>query len=62
MKKEFVITATVSFSTIIEGETMEEIETQAQNIFEDEPLANYEWENGEYELFDMNEDEDEEVE
>ena len=56
MKKELIITATVSFSTIIKGETMEEIETQAQNIFEDEPLTNYEWEYGEYELFDMNEE------
>lgn len=56
MKKELIITATVSFSTTIEGETMEEIETQAQNIFEDEPLANYEWENGEYELVDMDEE------
>lgn len=56
MEKELIITATVSFSTIIKGETMEEIETQAQNIFEDEPLANYEWEYGEYELFDMNEE------
>ena len=56
MKKELVITATVSFSTTLEGETMEEIETQAQNIFEDEPLANYEWEYGEYELFGMDEE------
>ena len=56
MKKELVITATVSFSTIIEGETIEEIETQAENIFDDEPLANYEWEYGEYELVDMNEE------
>lgn len=56
MEKELIITATVSFSTIIKGETMEEIETQAQNIFEDEPLANYEWEYGEYELFDMDEE------
>ena len=56
MKKELIITATVSFSTIIKGETMEEIETQAQNIFEDEPLANYEWEYGEYELVDMDEE------
>lgn len=53
MEKELIITATVSFSTIIKGETMEEIETQAQNIFEDEPLANFEWENGEYELVDV---------
>ena len=58
MKKELVITATVSFSTTIEGETMEEIETQAQNIFEDEPLANFEWENGEYEILDVDEDEE----
>ena len=53
MEKELIITATVSFSTIIKGETIEEIETQAQNIFDDEPLANYEWEYGEYELVDM---------
>ena len=53
MKKELIITATVSFHTTIEGETIEEIETQAENIFEDEPLANFEWENGEYELVDV---------
>ena len=56
MKKELIITATVSFSTTIEGETIEEIETQAENISEDEPLANYELENGEYELVDMDEE------
>ena len=56
MKKELIITARVSFSTTLQGETMEEIKTQAENIFEDEPLANYEWENGEYELVDMDEE------
>lgn len=58
MKKELVITARVSFSTTIEGETIEEIEAQAENIFLDEPLASFEWEDGEYEILDMDEDEE----
>lgn len=58
MKKRVIITARVSFMTTVEGETMEEIEEKAEDIFENEPLENFDWDEGEYEI----EDDDEEVE
>lgn len=59
MEKTIVITARVYYTTTVEGETMEEIEEQAQDILENEPLENFTWDEGEYEILD---DEDEEVE
>ena len=58
MKKTVIITARVSFMTTVEGETMEEIEEKAEDILENEPLGNFDWDEGEYEI----EDDDEEVE
>ena len=58
MKKRVIITARVSFMTTVEGETMEEIEDKAEDILENEPLKNFDWDEGEYEI----EDDDEEVE
>lgn len=58
MKKRVIITARVSFMTTVEGETMEEIEEKAEDILENEPLKNFDWDEGEYEI----EDDDEEVE
>lgn len=59
MEKTIVITARVYYTTTVEGETMEEIEEKAQDILENEPLENFTWDEGEYEILD---DEDEEVE
>lgn len=59
MFKTVSITARVSFSATVEGDTMEEIEEKAQEIFENEPLENFIWDDGEYEILD---DDDEEVE
>ena len=60
MEKTIVITARVYYTTTVEGETMEEIEEQAQDILENEPLENFTWDEGEYTIED--DDEDEEVE
>lgn len=57
MVKTISITATVTFTTEVEGETMDEIREKAQDILENEPLANFDWEYGEYKILD-----DEEVE
>ena len=59
MKKRVIITARVSFMTTVEGETMEEIEEKAQDILENQPLEDFVWDEGEYEIM---EEEDEEVE
>lgn len=59
MIKTISITARVFYTTTVEGETMEEIEEKAQDILENEPLENFTWDEGEYEILD---DEDEEVE
>lgn len=58
MIKTVIITAKISFMTDVEGETMEEIEEKAQDILENEPLENFDWDEGDYEI----EDDDEEVE
>ena len=58
MKKRVIITARVSFMTTVEGETMEEIEEKAEDILENEPLENFDWDQAEYEI----EDDDEDVE
>lgn len=52
MVKTISITATVTFTTDVEGETIEEIQEKAQDILETEPLANFDWEYGEYEILD----------
>ena len=59
MKKTVIITARISFMTDVEGETMEEIEEKAQDILENQPLEDFVWDEGDYEIM---EDEDEEVE
>lgn len=59
MIKTVIITAKISFMTDVEGETMEEIEEKAQDILENQPLEDFVWDDGEYEIM---EDEDEEVE
>lgn len=59
MIKTVIITARISFMTDVEGETMEEIEEKAQDILENQPLEDFVWDDGEYEIM---EDEDEEVE
>ena len=59
MKKTVIITARVSFMTTVEGETMEEIGEKAQDILENQPLEDFVWDEGEYEIM---EEEDEEVE
>lgn len=59
MIKTVIITARISFMTDVEGETMEEIEEKAQDILENQPLEDFVWDEGEYEIV---EDEDEEVE
>lgn len=58
MIKTVIITARISFMTDVEGETMEEIEEKAQDILENQPLEDFVWDEGEYEI----EDADEEVE
>lgn len=58
MIKTVIITARISFMTDVEGETMEEIEEKAQDILENQPLEDFVWDDGEYEI----EDDDEEVE
>ena len=58
MIKTVIITARISFMTDVEGETMEEIEEKAQDILENQPLEDFVWDEGEYEI----EDDDEEVE
>lgn len=59
MIKTVIITARISFMTDVEGETMEEIEEKAQDILENQPLEDFVWDEGDYEIV---EDEDEEVE
>lgn len=58
MIKTVIITARISFMTDVEGETMEEIEEKAQDILENQPLEDFVWDEGEYEI----EDDEEEVE
>ena len=58
MIKTVIITARISFMTDVEGETMEEIEEKAQDILENQPLEDFVWDEGEYEIM---EEEDEEV-
>lgn len=55
MKKRVIITARVSFMTTVEGETMEEIEEKAEDILENQPLADFDWDEGEYEIVDEEE-------
>lgn len=59
MIKTVIITARISFMTTVEGETMEEIEEKAEDILENQPLEDFVWDEGEYEIM---EEEDEEVE
>ena len=59
MIKTVIITARISFMTDVEGETMEEIEEKAQDILENQPLEDFVWDEGEYEIMG---EEDEEVE
>ena len=59
MIKTVIITARISFMTDVEGETMEEIEEKAQDILENQPLEDFVWDEGEYEIM---EEEDKEVE
>lgn len=59
MIKTVTITARISFMTDVEGKTMEEIEEKAQDILQNQPLEDFVWDEGEYEIM---EDEDEEVE
>ena len=59
MIKTVIITARISFMTDVEGETMEEIEEKAQDILENQPLEDFVWDEGKYEIM---EEEDEEVE
>lgn len=59
MIKTVIITARISFMTDVEGETMEEIEEKAEDILENQPLEDFVWDEGEYEIM---EEEDEEVE
>ena len=59
MIKTVIITARISFMTDVEGETMEEIEEKAQDILENQPLEDFVWDEGDYEIM---EEEDEEVE
>lgn len=59
MIKTVIITARISFMTDVEGETMEEIEEKAQDILENQPLEDFVWDEGDYEIM---EDDDEEVE
>lgn len=58
MVKTVVIKAIVYYSTTVEGETLEEIEEKAQDILENQPLKDFDWEEGDYEILD----DDEEVE
>lgn len=59
MIKTVIVTARISFMTTVEGETMEEIEEKAEDILENQPLEDFVWDEGEYEIM---EEEDEEVE
>lgn len=55
MVKTVIITARVNYSTTVEGETLEEIEEKAQDILENQPLADFDWDEGEYEIVDEEE-------
>lgn len=55
MIRTVVITARVNYSTTVEGETIEEIEEKAQDILESQPLADFDWDEGEYEIVDEEE-------
>lgn len=55
MIRTVVITARVNYSTTVEGETIEEIEEKAQDILENQPLADFDWDEGEYEIVDEEE-------
>lgn len=55
MIKTVIITARISFMTDVEGETIEEIEEKAQDILENQPLADFDWDEGEYEIVDEEE-------
>ena len=52
MKKRVIINARVSFMTTVEGETMEEIEDKAEDILENQPREDFDWDEGEYEIED----------
>ena len=52
MIKTVIITARISFMTDVEGETMEEIEEKAQDILENQPLEDFVWDEGEYEIME----------
>lgn len=52
MIKTIFINANVTFTAQVEGETIEEIEEKAQEILENEPLSNFDWEYGEYQILD----------
>lgn len=55
MIRTVVIKAMVNYSTTVEGETIEEIEEKAQDILENQPLADFDWDEGEYEIVDEEE-------
>lgn len=55
MVKTVIITARVNYSTTVEGETLEEIEEKAQDILENQPLADFDWDEGDYEIVDEEE-------
>lgn len=55
MIRTVVITARVNYSTTVEGETLEEIEEKAQDILENQPLADFDWDEGDYEIVDEEE-------
>lgn len=55
MVKTVVIKASVYYSTTIEGETLEEIEEKAQDILENQPLEDFDWDEGDYEILDEEE-------
>lgn len=55
MVKTVIITARVNYSTTVEGETLEEIEEKAQDILENQPLEDFDWDEGDYEIVDEEE-------
>lgn len=56
MIKTVIITARISFMTDVEGETMEEIEEKAQDILENQPLEDFVWDEGDYEIMEDEEE------
>lgn len=55
MIRTVVIRARVNYSTSVEGDTLEEIEEKAQDILENQPLTDFDWDEGEYEIVDEEE-------